>query len=82
MASEKKCSWIDNTTPLDFQLTNWRKGGTTPEDNVAIPRNQKTRTPGQDDDWILVPNADPLLNWFCVNNMALTSADKRHNLFI
>jgi hypothetical protein len=61
---------------------NWRVGDTTPEDDVAIPHNRKTATPGHDDNWILVPNADPVLKWFCANNMALTSSDKQHNLFI
>jgi hypothetical protein len=69
-----KLTAVNNYTPYAFQLHNWIAGGTTPQDNVPIPPNQTTKTGGKDDDYILIPNADPVLKFFCLDNMAFTSS--------
>jgi len=75
-----KLTSVTNMTPSIFQLSNWIADGTTQQDNVTVRANSTTKTGGKDNNYILIPNADPVLNFFCLDNMAFSSSDA--NLFV
>ena len=71
---------VVNTTPITFQLTNWIGGSTSLAYDVMIKPNGITKTGGGDNNYINIPDANPPLKFFCLDNMAFTSSSV--NLFL
>ena len=79
-----KMTAVTNNSPYLFQLYNWINGGTTKQDEVEILGNGKTTsTLGKDNDYILIPDATPPVQYFSLDNMAFWNLNGDHpNFFV